>query len=127
VAAGQVGVDDKGADAAARFAGLLFRIGKRHDEVGDAGVGDEVFDAVQHIVVALEFVGRGHFERIAAGIGFSQAEGADFFAAAHWREIFALLRVCSPGEDRILPNRRMAGEESAHAGPFLADPGQGTA
>ena len=56
------------------------------DQVGGLAVGDERLLAVDDVVVALLF-GRGpHALQIGAGAGFGHGDGADEFAAGHFRQ-----------------------------------------
>src|SRR5262249_7904468 len=120
VAAGAVGVDDEGADAAAAFG-----IGEDDDGRGDAGVGDQVLAAVENEVVAAALVGHLHFERVAARFRLGEAECQDVVAATGGGQIAFFLLLVAPRENRVLANRRVAGEEGADAGPLLADACQG--
>ena len=76
-------------------------------------------------MVAAALVGHLHFQRIAAGLRLGQAEGQDLVAADRGRQIAAFLLLVAPGQDRVLADGGVAGEESAHAGALAADAGQG--
>jgi hypothetical protein len=76
-------------------------------------------------VIAALLIRAGHLQRVAAGVGFGQAEGEDLLAIRGGGEVTAFLLLAAVGEDGVLADGGVAGEEGADAGALAADAHQG--